>query len=152
QARGEGQTEENRNVVLAKLAMKRAEEAVTKRENEISGAIEAKVKEEQALIVTSKAQEAQAALDMALAQEKEYDRKLEEMTQEHKTIAVRMLELEQLNSALARVQEQRDALWKQLEGISQDIKSNPDAIISVAERADIPQKPTDDKRMKVQAA
>jgi hypothetical protein len=72
-------TDENRDVILAKLALKRAEEEVTKRENEIAGAIEAKVKEEQALMVTSKAQEAQDALDMALAQEKEYDKKMAEM-------------------------------------------------------------------------
>ncbi len=153
QQKGEfGKTEENRDVILAKTRMKRAEEQVTKRDNEIAGAIEAKVKEEQSLIVTSKAQEAQEVLNLALAQENEYNAKLGEMKEEHRTIAVEVLKLEQLNATLARVQEQRDALWKQLVGIDQDLKSNPDAIITVAERSDIPQKPTDDKRVKVQAA
>src|SRR5258706_16433444 len=69
--KGEGRSGEHRDVILAKIALKKAEEKVTKRESEIAGAIEAKVKEEQALMVTSKAQEAQDALDMALAEEKE---------------------------------------------------------------------------------
>ncbi|HEV8377616.1 MAG TPA: Wzz/FepE/Etk N-terminal domain-containing protein, partial [Tepidisphaeraceae bacterium] len=153
QQKGEfGKTEENRDVILARTRMTRAEQQVIKRENEIAGAIEAKVKEEQALIVTSKAQEAQEVLNLALAQENEYNAKMAAMSEEHRTIAVEVLKLEQLNATLARVQEQRDALWKQLVGIDQDLKSNPDAIITVAERSDIPQKPTDDKRVKVQAA
>src|SRR5207253_644019 len=78
--------------------------------------------------------------------------KMADMKEEHRKIAVEVLKLEQLNGELARQTEQRDALWKQLVGIDQDLKSNPDAIITVAERADIPQKPTDDKRVKVQAA
>jgi len=151
-ARNEGRTEENREVILAKMGMKRAEDEVIKRENEIAGAIQAKVKEEQALMVTSKAQEAQDALDMALAQEKQYDQKMGDMKEEHRKIAVEVMKLEQLNVTLTRISEQRDALWKQLVGIDQDLKSNPDAIITVAERADIPQRPTDDKRVKVQAA
>jgi len=151
-ARNEGRTEDNRDVIVAKMAMKRAQEEVTRRDDEIAGAIEAKVKEEQALMVTSKAQDAQDALDMALAQEKEYDQKMGDMKQEHRKIAVEVLKLEELNARLTRISEQRDALWKQLVGIDQDLKSNPDAIITVAERSDIPQKPTDDKRVKVQAA
>src|SRR5258706_2402913 len=151
-AKADGKADLHYDVVVAKKAFEKAKEEVIRRENEIAGAIEAKVKEEQALMVTSKAQEAQDALDMALAQEKEYDKKMAEMGEEHRRIAVEVLKLEQLNATLTRIQEQRDALWKQLVGIDQDLKSNPDAIITVAERADVPQKPTDDKRVKVQAA
>jgi succinoglycan biosynthesis transport protein ExoP len=153
QQRGEfGKSEDHRDVVLAKLRMQRAQDQVTRRENEILGAIEAKVKEEQTLLVTSKAQEAQQVLDIALAQEKEYNEKMAAISEEHKKIAVEMLKLEQLNAALVRVQDQRDQMWKQKIAIDQDRKVEADAIIAVAERSDIPQKPTDDKRVKVQAA
>lgn len=150
--RGAGKTEEHRDVILAKERIKRADAAVMAREAQIAAAIDAKVADEQKLMVGTSHEQAQAKHAEAKAQVEMFEKRLADMDREAKAMAIEQQKVQQLEEAIARVKKQYEDLWDQLQAFDTDRHTQPDAVILVAERADVPSKPTDDKRVKVQAA
>lgn len=150
--RGAGKTEQHPSVVLARQRLRDAEERVKAREAEIAAAIDAKVADEQRLMAATSQEQAEAKLREAQAQVAAYEKRLEAMDQTARKLAIAQQKLEQINGAITRVTKQYDELWGQLQSLQNDPQAQPDAVIMVAERADVPTTPSDDKRVKVQAA
>lgn len=149
--RGSGKTEEHRDVIMARERLRRAEQKVNERENQIAAAIDAKIQDEQKLMVASSLEQAQQKLQEAQASAANYENRLAAMDKVARGLAVEQQKLEALNDNINRVKKQADDLWTSIQSINSD-SSNGDAVIMVAERADVPTQPTDDKRVKVQAA
>ena len=150
--RGEGKSEEHRDVILAKARIKRADESLAARDAEIAAAIDAKVAQEQGLIVASDLEKAQSVATQLKQQIDEYNKKLASMGEDAKRLAQEQQKVDRLNAEIARASKRVEELATAVDGLDIDLRSNPDAVIMVAERAEVPQTPTDDKRVKVQAA
>jgi tyrosine-protein kinase Etk/Wzc len=150
--RASGKLDEHRDVIMARERIKRAAAAVAEREAAIAVAIDAKVAEEQMLMVAASCEQAQARLREAKAQVELLEKRLAEMDQETRALAMEQQKAQRLDDAMARLKKQNDELWEQLQAFDADQHTQPDAVILVAERADAPLLPTDDKRVKVQAA
>ncbi|MGE5611103.1 MAG: polysaccharide biosynthesis tyrosine autokinase [Bacillota bacterium] len=149
---GAGKTEQHRDVILAKMRVKRSEASVSEREQQIASIIDAKVAQEQKLMVASSMEQAQTKVKEAESEVASYEQRLGAIDQEARQLAVGVQKLEQLNDAIARTKKQYDDLWQQIQNLDSGTQAQPDVQILVAERAEPPAEPTDDKRIKVQAA
>jgi capsular exopolysaccharide synthesis family protein len=150
--RGKGMKDEHYDVIMAKARIKESDELILSREAEIAAAIDAKVAEEQKLMVAADADKAQALVTGLKQQIDEYNKRLVSMGEEAKRLAHEQQKVQRLESEIVLVGQRVGKLSEALSGLDIDLKSHPDAVIMVAERAEVPQVPTSDKRVKVQAA
>lgn len=149
---GQGKTDQHRDAVLAKARVQRAELLVKEREQQIEAAIDAKVADEQRLMVATTVEQAQQRLAEQKALIGEYEKRLSVMDKDARRLAVEAQKLEALNESINRLKKQQDEYSGELLALDRETGTRNDAIIMVAERADIPKFPSDDKRTKVQAA
>ena len=150
--KSQGKTDQHADVIMAKEAVKRAEQSVQNREVEIASVIDAKVKEEQGWMVGASLDEKRQALADADATIKALEQRLGVMDKEAHRMAIEKQKLESLNETIARTQKSYEEYWNQLQSLDVDSRTQGDAVVMVAERAEVPQQPTNDKRVKVQAA
>jgi succinoglycan biosynthesis transport protein ExoP len=148
----QGKTEHHREVIMAKERVRRAEQQINEFENKIAAAIDAKVANEQKLMIAGNLEQAQQKLNEAKQQVATYESRMAAMDTEARRLAAQKQVLDRIDDDISRVKKQVDDLWKNLATIKDESGTQGDAVIMVAERAEVPQTPTDDKRVKVQAA
>lgn len=150
--RAAGKLDGHRDVVIAKAHLEAATAKVRDRMGEIAGIIDKKIAEEQRLTVLNDWEQAQARLSDLEKQVAGYETAMAAMGKEARRLAAEQEKLNQIEVEYKRVSKQYDDIWAQYNNINVDANSQGDALILVAERAETPTTPSDDKRMKVQAA
>jgi hypothetical protein len=85
---GAGKTEQHRDVILAKMRVKRSENSVSEREQQIASVLDAKVADEQKLMVATSMEQAQAKVKEAQSEVAGYEQRLAAIDQEARQLAV----------------------------------------------------------------
>jgi polysaccharide biosynthesis transport protein len=149
----QGMTEEHPDVKRARQRETWAQDAITKRENEIALTINTKVSEQQKLIQQKNVQETRQQVEESQSLVKQCEEELKRINDESKSMASARMKLDEYSRRIEYLKKGYDDAWSQLqEVIKVDLRRGPNAVLRVSDAAQIPPMPSEDKRVKMQAA